>query len=152
VEDYRRSASLFWLDDLRQRKLAEPVRRHLGEHYVRVRGPLYALGFELEPSEAQDREIDVLRGGRWFAYSQAARAGVGAAAIEVDGRPVGAEGVELEPGPHRVRVVSRGAPVLLTPLPRELFAERQTATLPHSMLFEFERPRPPTRRAARSAR
>lgn len=152
VEDYRRSAALFWIDDLRQRRLGEPARRHLSEHYVRVGGPLYALGFEFGPDRVQDREIDVLRGGRWFAYARAAHAAARAATIEVDGSRVGEAGVELEPGRHRVRVVAGGARVLLTPLPRALFDEHRPSNLAHAMMFEFERPRPPTRRAARAAR
>jgi hypothetical protein len=152
ADDYRRSEALFWIDDLRQRQLPEPVRRFFAEHYVRVRGNLYALGFELDPGDMPEREIDLLRGGRWFAYSRSERGEERAALLEVDGGAVGRQGAELEPGRHRVRVVSADAPVLLSPLPRELFAERPGAGGPHAMMFEFERPRPPTRRAARAAR
>jgi hypothetical protein len=135
VDDYRRSAALFWIDDFRQRKLPAPVRAYFAQHYAQVDGSLYALGFQTEPTGAEAREFafELLRSG---AYSVVPRAQPPARPA-IDGKPLTGVVRLLRAGTHVIRVGPHApawAVVLLPPAA----LHTQVAHGPHTRLFEYE--------------
>jgi hypothetical protein len=154
LRDYRDSRALLWIDDSRQQKLPEPVREFWRDHYVRVDGELYALGFAAPPASeaAGELEVDLLRGGSYHVFPvRRTRHGFDptlrgraprSCALEIDGRPVGTGQVELGEGAHRVAVRPGSPACVVSLLPPEAF---RPSSAKYSKLFHYDAPR---RRAA----
>jgi len=149
VRDYRDSRAIFWIRDLRQRKLPKSVTDYFRAHYVHVDGDLYGLGFEtaLDSSTEDPREVELIRSGDYFVLTaEASRRGRVVAstsvgeptALRLDGREVVGGRVHLEEGVHRVEV-GPGAPAyIVSLLPAAAFERRIPPRRTHTPLFEYD--------------
>jgi len=149
VRDYRDSRALFWIHDLRQRKLPKSVIQYFSDHYVHVDGDLYALGFETAVAnpDAAEREIELIRSGDYFVLTAepsgrgrivtATRVGE-PTAIRLDGREVMGGRIHLEAGSHRIDVKPGAPAYIVSPLPAEAFEPRIPPHRTHTPLFEFD--------------
>jgi hypothetical protein len=149
VRDYRDSRALFFIRDLRQRKLPEVVTQYFSDHYVHVDGDLYVLGFETaaSTSDTAPRDLELIRSGDYFVHVAVPSArgrlvtatAVGEpTALRIDGREISGGRIHLEEGVHRVSV-QPGAPVyIVSPLPAEAFERQIPPRRTHTPLFEYD--------------
>jgi hypothetical protein len=141
VQDYRRSRALFWLRDLRLARLPEAVQALFREHYVQADGDLFALGFLTPRTLAahHEVEIEVLRADEYriFPASPAALEYAAPFEVRIDGERVSRGTLHLAEGRHRLEVGPGAPPLVISPLPPEVFWEPVSAGHVHSPLFEF---------------
>jgi len=139
--DYRNSRAIFWIDDFRQRKLPRTVRRYLTEHYVRVDGELYALGFATPATGAHParRNVELVRSGTYHLIP-ASRLPTGWQVEEagrcrlvIDGRIPG-DRVYLTEGRHEIAVLPDSSSCVVAIVPREAF---RPWGLRYTRLFEY---------------
>jgi hypothetical protein len=148
VRDYRDSRAIFWIRDLRQRKLPKAVTDYFSDHYVHVDGDLYALGFETAATESEgaSRQIEVIRSGDYFVLTaepsslgrvvESTRVGE-QAALRIDGREVAGGRIHLDEGAHRVDVQPDAPAYIVSPLPAKAFEGRIPPRRTHTPLFEY---------------
>jgi hypothetical protein len=141
ADDYRASRALFWIRDLRLRWLPAPVQLFFREHYVRLDGDLFGLGFRTPRTldGTLSLPMETLRAGRYHVFVDPASPDDGAppdGRVWVDDVPVEGGAVRLDAGRHEVRIEKRSPPYVLTPLPPEAFA-REIGERRHSPLFEY---------------
>jgi hypothetical protein len=141
ARDYRESRALFWIRDLRLARLPVAVRAFFREHYVPADGDLYALGFRTPRTLETGYEavIEVIREGEYRVFP-ASPIGVGDPPpfeVRIDGERVrGAR--YLAEGRHRLEVGPGAPPLVISPLPPEVFWEPKSGGGVHSPLFELE--------------
>jgi hypothetical protein len=149
VRDYRDSRALFWIRDLRQRKLPKAVTQYFSDHYVHVDGDLYALGFETAATngDGASREIELIRSGDYFVLKAAASARGRVVSstlmgeptgLRLDGREVTQGRIHLEEGVHRVDLKPDAPAYIVSPLPAEAFERRIPPRRTHTPLFEYD--------------
>jgi hypothetical protein len=151
VEDYRRSQAIFWIKDMRLRKLPEPVREYFESHYLRVDGDLHGLGFSIPAHRGQMRDfvVEVVREGYYHILSPSVRHS-GSQGREylppgndvwIDGRRVRSRGLRLGEGSHRISLRDGSPFFLLSFLPPEAYTTRGSSEdgggPHHTMLFEY---------------
>jgi hypothetical protein len=159
VRDYRDSRAIFWIRDLRQRKLPQPVKAYFRDHYVQVDGDLHTLGFATAAGASGEasRDIELIRSGDYFVLKAepsprgrivtATRSGE-SSGLWLDGREVGGGPIQLAEGNHRVEVRSDAPAYIVSLLPAEAFERRIPPRRTHTPLFEYDphlRPRNPAR-------
>jgi len=149
VSDYRRSGSLFWIDDFRQRELPNRIRSYFERHYVHVDGDLYGIGFATPQTgdRVYSRTVDIVRAGEYNVLVVErrpdgrrirGRRSEDSPGIEIDGQRVPAAKVQLAVGRHRVEVAAHSPAYIFTPLPTDAFSEVVGRRASHSPLFEYE--------------
>jgi hypothetical protein len=146
--DYKRSQALFWIRDMRSRKLPQPVRDYLESHYVRADGDLHVLGFREAPTQQarRTRTIDVIRPGNYFVHRVVVVDHTGALEplrearpgdVLIDGRPLKSDSVWLEAKSYEITLRRYSAGYVISPMPASFFVSAQRG-LHYSMMFEYE--------------
>ena len=141
VLDYRRSQALFWIRDLRSRRLPKSVQDYLESHYIDAGGDLHVLGFEAAPTQQAQKTqtIDVIRSSDYFIHRIGPRALLGRARpsdLQIDGRTLKAGKIRLEAGSHEITLWPYSAGYVITPMPAAFFMSGP-ADLEYSMMFEY---------------
>ena len=156
VDDYRRSQALLWIIDYRLLDLPETVQAYFMEHYIRVDGSLFALGFQSPRSRGTElaTDIDVIRSGDYFVFAAPERLSKRPVALEpperafdlrVDGEPVLGDRVHLEVGAHRVTTLAGAPAYFLSLVPpdaflldeKDRFWRELGGAKPHQLFFEY---------------
>lgn len=144
VDDYRDSAALFWIRDLRSDSMPVPVRDYLRSHYVSDGSSLFALGFQVPETEGfrGRARIDVVRPGVYHVHPSAPRKRPDRAYdLRIGGRPVVGNRIELPAGEHGLEALPWSPGYMISLLPPSFF-DFEPSPHPHTLMFEYARPDP----------
>ena len=169
VEDYRRSQGLLWIIDYRLLDLPPSVHQYFLDHYVRVDGSLFALGFQTPRTHEVPLlvEREVIRPGDYFVFpapvrlraeSRNKRSEDREFDLEIDGVPVTTQKIRLDEGIHRIEVLPDAPAYFVTAVSPEAFllseedrfARELDGAKAYQLLFEYDpKPNPAGPRASR---
>lgn len=157
VDDYRESQALLWIIDYRLLDLPPKVHQYFLDHYVRVDGSLFALGFQTPRTREVPLFVDreIVRAGEYFVFPAPVPLRVGdtdaspsgrSFDLLIDGVPVNTPTVQLDEGFHRVEVrpdspayiVTAVSPDAFLRSEEDRFSRELEGAKAYQLLFEYD--------------